>query len=40
MIFDEDKHGKSLDVEIKHGVFGRNWFIAALSIVSTKLTYL
>lgn len=37
MIIDEDKNGKSVDIDIKHGIFARNWFVGALSIISSRL---
>jgi len=40
MIIEEDKNGKNIDLDIKHGIFARNWFISALSIVSSKTHYL
>ena len=40
MIIEEDKNGKNLDVDIKHGLFARSWFMAALSVVSSKFQYL
>lgn len=36
MIIDEDKNGKSVDIDIKHGIFAKNWFIGALSIISSR----
>lgn len=40
MIIDEDKNGKSVDIDIKHGIFAKNWFIGALSIISSRLSAL
>jgi hypothetical protein len=40
MIIDEDKNGKSVDIDIKHGIFAKNWFINALSIVSSRIASL
>ncbi len=37
MIADEDKNGKAIDVDIKHGVFAKSWFVSALSIVASKV---
>jgi hypothetical protein len=40
MIIEEDKTGRSIDVDIKHGIFARSWFASALSIISSKSQYL
>jgi hypothetical protein len=40
MIVDEDKNGRNIDIDIKHGVFCRSWLTAAVSVISTKPQYL
>ncbi len=37
MVVDQDKNGKAIDVDIKHGVFAKSWFVSALSIVGSKV---
>lgn len=36
MIIDEDKNGKNIEIDAKHGIFGASWFIGALTIAGTK----
>ena len=36
MIVDEDKQGKTIEIDAKHGLFGASWFIGALTIAGTK----
>lgn len=40
MIIDQDKNGKGIDVDIKHGIFAKGWFVSALSIAASRLQYL
>ena len=36
MIIEEDKNGKNIEIDAKHGLFGASWFIGALTTVGTK----
>ena len=36
MIIDEDKQGRVIDIDAKHGVFAASSFIGALTIAGTK----
>ena len=36
MVVDEEKNGKNIEIDAKHGLFGASWFIGALTIAGTK----
>jgi hypothetical protein len=36
MVLEEDKQGKTIEIDAKHGLFGASWFIGALTIAGTK----
>lgn len=35
-IMSEDKNGKNIDIDAKHGLFGASWFLGALTIAGTR----
>lgn len=40
MIVEQDKFGKNIDIDSKHGAFAKSWFISALTIIGTRPQYL